>query len=85
MTVDDGSSITQNFNDVGASYGTVSFCGSRTFTIEDTSSNPVSWMSLAFSSGVSYTITAAPLSTSAELQATHNLRIKVVSDTYSSF
>ena len=67
MSVDDGSSITQNFNDVGASYGAVSFCGSRTFTIEDTSSAAVSWMSIALSSGDTYTITAAPLSTSTEL------------------
>ena len=41
-------------------------------------------MSVANSSGSTYTVTAAPVSTSSELQTTHSLRLKVVSNDYSS-
>ena len=71
ISVDDGSSATGTFTDVGDShstdYGNVNFCGARTFTIEDGSGNAVSWMSVAFTSGNTYTITAAPTSTNTEL------------------
>ena len=87
MSVDDGSSATQNYSDVAdtwyTDYGNPSFCGARTFTIETTAAASVSWASVAVSSGTTYTITIAPTSTNTELQTTHNLRLKVVSDTYS--
>ena len=34
---------------------------------------------------MTYKITAAPSSTNIELQTTHELRLKIVSDTYSSY
>ena len=84
MTVVDGSSDTQDINDLGTSYGTVNACGTRTFSIEDTSGNPVSWMSIAHHSGNVYRITASPSSTASELVGPHNLKLRVVSDSYSS-
>ena len=89
ISVDDGSSATATFTDAGdtysTDYGNKAFCGARTFTIEDTSGNSVSWLSVANTSGYTYTITAAPTSTDTELQTTHNVRLKVVSDDYSSY
>ena len=71
ISVDDGSSTTATFTDAGDSYstdyGNKAFCGTRTFTIEDTSSNAVSWLSVANTSGYTYTITAAPTSSNTEL------------------
>lgn len=71
MSVDDGSSATLDFTDASDThyldYGAIDFCGSRTFTIEDTSGNAVSWLSVALKTGSTYTITAAPTSTNTEL------------------
>lgn len=71
ISVDDGSSTTSTFTDVGdtysTDYGNVAFCGARTFSIEDTDSNAVSWLSVALTSGTTYTITANPTSTDTEL------------------
>ena len=88
MTVDDGSSVTQDITDASdswyTSFGNPTFCGLRTFTVEDTSGNAISWMSVALVSGTTYRITAAPTSTDTELQASYSLVLKVVSDDYSS-
>ena len=87
MSVDDGSSATGTFTDAGCSHstaGSLTTCGARSFSIEDSSGNAVSWASVALTSGSTYTITIAPTSTDTELIATHNLRVKVVSDDYSS-
>lgn len=67
-------------------YGAIDFCGARTFSVVDGSGNAVSWITIAAKAGVAntYTITAAPVSTNAELQATHSYSLKVVSDDYAS-
>ena len=89
MSVVDGSSATQTYTDVSDShytnYGNLNFCGGRTFTIETTAGAAVAWCTVALTSGSMYTITAAPRSTATELQTTHNLRVKIVSNTYSSY
>lgn len=65
-------------------YGAINFCGARTFSVVDGSDNNVSWITIAAKAGVAntYTITAAPVSTNAELQATHSYFLKVVSVDY---
>ena len=71
MSVDDGSSATMDFTDVSDThyndYGAINFCGSRTFTVEDSGGSAVSWLSVALKTGNTYTITAAPTSTNTEL------------------
>lgn len=88
MSVDDGSTATATFTDVGDThgedYGALTKCGTRTFSIEDSSGNAVSWASVALTSGTTYTITLSPTSSNTELQTSHSLRVKVVSDSYSS-
>ena len=42
-------------------------------------------MSIAHSYDNIYTITAAPTSTNSELQKTHNLRLKIVSNDYGAY
>ena len=54
------------FVDAGTSYGNVDYCGSRTFTVEDSSGNAIPWMSVAYSYGSIYTITAAPTNSDTE-------------------
>lgn len=88
INVDDGATATGTFTDLADSYyteyGNPSFCGTRTFTIEDSGGSVVSWLTVAFTSGSTYTITASPLSSNTELQTTHTMTLRVVSDTYSS-
>ena len=88
ITVKDGYSNTGTFTDVADSYytdyGDASFCGTRTFTLTDSGGSSVSWLSVALTSGTTYTITAAPTSTNTELQATHTITLTVASSTYSS-
>lgn len=71
ISVDDGSSATGTFTDLAdtyySDYGNPSFCGARTVTVEDTSGNAVSWLSVALTSSLTYTITAAPTSSDTEL------------------
>ena len=71
ISVDDGSSATLDFTDVSDThyydYGAINFCGSRTFTVEDTGGSAVSWLTVALKTGNTYTITAAPTSTDTEL------------------
>ena len=88
ITVADDASNTGTFTDVADSYytdyGDASFCGTRTFTLTDSGGSSVSWLSVALTSGTTYTITAAPSSTNTELQATHTITLTVASSTYSS-
>ena len=62
MSVDDGATATQTFSDAGdsvsSSLSNISFCGSRTFTITDTTDNSITWMSVTTLTGSSYTISA---------------------------
>ena len=64
MSVDDGATATQTFSDAGdsvsSSLSNISFCGSRTFTITDTTNNSITWMSVSVnaSTGSTYTISA---------------------------
>jgi hypothetical protein len=89
MTVDDGSIATQTFTDLADSYfsshSSSTLCGSRTFSIETTNNGSVSWCTVDLTSSMTYEITAAPISTITELQTTHQLRLKIVSDDYSSY
>lgn len=71
ISVDDASTATVTFTDLADTYYTdyanPTFCGARTVTVEDSSGNAVSWLSVALTSTLTYTITAAPVSTDTEL------------------
>ena len=85
MTVSEGSSITQIFDDAGTSYGTVNACGSRNFIVEDSSGIAVTWITVEHSYESIYTITAAPENKEYELQKTHSFNLRVVSNDYNAY
>ena len=67
---------------MGTAQSNTNFCGTRSYVVEDTSGNAISWMSVALQSGSTYRITAAP-SGSVTAQ-TYNYRLKINSSNYSS-
>ena len=58
-------------------------CGSRTYSVVDTNNNAVDWVSIT-KAGETYTVTATPFTANDDLVKTHNVRLKVVLDTYTS-
>ena len=83
MTVTEGSSSTQIFDDAGTSYGKVDSCGSRNFIVEDSSGFAVPWISVEHSYGSIYTITATPEYKESGLQKTNSFHLRVISNNYS--
>ena len=89
LSVDDGASSTLTFTDASDSFGTflsdITFCGERNYDVQFRSGgnagNTVSWVSVALTSGNSYTITASPVSTSTELQTTHEVKLVISAPT----
>jgi hypothetical protein len=83
ITVEDGKSQTGQFSDAsdsfGASLSDTEFCGVRTYEVQDRSTSAViSWVAVANDPGTTnYIITATPLSTTTELQATHALKLVI--------